>query len=203
MKINPRIQTKAKIGTAFLWVFLLGAVAQVLGEDHFKEFNFENSPFDWRAGYHGEWKPASSFDSPFTVTLDEANPHSGAFSMKMDLQANTDAPANVSSPRMQIPEGSNAVTVHFYFRSKNLTEGECSVGVLQFDESSSPTSFIRTEQTDRDGWQHISSSESWEEVVLIGHLSPGTQSILIMLRVEPQATASQMWFDDFTVEFHE
>lgn len=192
---------------------LLGCLSvsaqQQSGEQLLAKYNFEGIPAhipNWGAGF-GSYKPATGWKTPFIVSLDTVDPHSGTNSMLINLEAIQPDESGkikeriVHSPGIKLPEGvvgtAGKVIVRLSLKSEGVVPGGVGIRVLERGGNKSlgllgnKNNLIVVEQ-----------GEGWIELEAEASLRRSADMITFMVVVNPvQQTPAKIWIDDISLEF--
>lgn len=169
------------------------------------KYNFEDIPVyvpNWGAGHGSTYKPATGWKTPFRVSLDADNPHSGVNSLRIELNEASTKERIVHSPSIKVEPpaadrpGDRKVTVRLYARATGLTEKGVGIRVLERDEKNASIRLLANEKS----LITVPNSPTWIELNAEGTLHSRTRSITFMLVTYQEETPATIWIDDISLE---
>lgn len=171
------------------------------------QYDFEGIPTfipNWGAGYSGQYKGATGWHSPFKVSLDKEDPHSGDNALRFELLEVPAGEIIVHSPAIALPElaegesrAGSKIIIHAYVRTKGVTDGEVGLRVLEKNKDGKSLGLLMNEKS----IVSISESSEWTELTVEGDLRSGAHTIIFMLVANVSQSPVIVWLDDISIEF--
>lgn len=170
------------------------------------KYNFEDIPVyvpNWGAGLGSTYKPATGWKTPFKVSLDADNPHSGAKALRFELLEDAlgkekivHGPAIKVEPPPADRPGDRKVTIRLYARAAGLTDQGAGIRLLERDEKNASLRLLANEKS----LITVPNSPTWIELNAEGTLHSRTRSITFMLVTYQDTAPATIWIDDISVE---
>lgn len=169
------------------------------------KYGFEGIPVyvpDWGAGHGSTYKPATGWKTPFKVSLDGDNPHSGANALRFDLIESSEKEKLVHGPAIKIPAapadrpGERKVVVRLFVRSSGVTGKGAGIRVLERDEKGASIRLLGGKNT----LVPVPAAADWVELQAEGVLHSRTASITFMLVAYQSEVPATIWIDDVSLE---
>jgi hypothetical protein len=167
------------------------------------EHDFESVPSflpGWGGGYGGGYKPATAWKTPFTVTLDTSNPHSGAKSVKVAYLESAKGDKTFHSQGISLPDNSSAkprrIRIRFFYRLAGISSGALHFSAMELNSQTKGRHLL-------DGQKVLSPlppTDEWHSVEYVGKLSADTNQIqLTWVNTSDEAPAA-LSIDDISVD---
>ncbi len=169
------------------------------------KYNFEDIPAyvpNWGAGLGSTYKPATGWKTPFKVSLDADNPHSGANSLRIEFNESSAKEKIVHGPSIKVEPpaadrpGDRKVTVRLFARATGLAGKGAGIRVLERDEKNASIRLLANEQS----LITVPNSPTWIELNAEGTLHSRTRSITFMVVTYQEEVPATIWIDDVSVE---
>lgn len=165
------------------------------------EYDFEKIPAhvpNWGAGLGSTYKPATGWKTPFKVSLDQDNPHSGDNSLRIEILEPSDKEKIVHSPAIKIEpaDGERKVRVRLFVRSTGFGEKGAGIRILERDETGASIRLLGGGKT----LIPVPDSPDWVELDAEGVLHSRTASISFMVVAYTQEAPATLWIDDVSLE---
>lgn len=165
------------------------------------KYDFEDTPAwipNWGGGLGSTYKPATGWKTPFVVSLDEDNPHSGAKSLRFELNDTSEKEKIVHSPSISVEpsDAERVVRVRLFARASGFGDKGVGIRILERDANGASIRLLGTEKT----LIPIPDSDEWIELEGGGTLHSRTASISFMLVAYQAEAPATVWIDDVSVE---
>jgi hypothetical protein len=155
---------------------------------------------DWGAALGSKYLPATGWKTPFKVTLEKGESHSGDACLKMEILEPATGEKILHTNAFAVPaptEGKKThITVRFYIRTQGLSEKSLHLRGLEKDESGRTLKMLG----DAKSLVAISPSSEWTEVRWEGALNEKTRKLMIMFAITSSDAPATLWLDDLSVE---
>lgn len=165
------------------------------------EYDFEKIPAhvpNWGAGLGSTYKPATGWKTPFKVSLDQENPHSGDNSLRFELLEPSDKEKIVHSPAIKVEpaDGERKVRVRLFVRAAGFGENGAGIRILERDDTGASIRLLGGEKT----LIPVPDSTDWVELDAEGVLHSRTASISFMVVAYAVEAPATLWIDDVSLE---
>ena len=165
------------------------------------EYDFEKIPAyvpNWGAGLGSTYKPATGWKTPFNVSLDQENPHSGDNSLRFELLEPSNKEKIVHSPAIKVEPagGERKVKVRLFIRSTGFGEKGAGIRILERDEAGASIRLLGDAKT----LIPVPESPDWVELDAEGVLHSRTASLSFMVVAYTQEAPATLWIDDVSIE---
>lgn len=162
------------------------------------DIDFESGDSEWK-GWSATlpdesgkqlYKPLAKWTTPVVASYDNDKPHGGSASLKLEFTA--DVPGMFSFRSPNLPVDSRDVSIHFFIRTKNMSDG-----LFSFDEMPGTGG-----QRVKSHWSaaKIPASEDWTEVSWQGQLDPSTGSLRLAFVFKSAPAGGCVWLDDLSIK---
>ncbi len=173
------------------------------GAELLAKYDFESDPKwlpQWGAGVGSKYQPAASWKSPFKVTLDKTDSHSGDGCLKMERISSEPGEIVLHTNAISVPAPADGqkinVTIRFYIRSSGFAEKNIQLRGLEKDAASRTLYMLSNSKS----LVSIPASEEWAEVRWQGMLDANTRQLVVMFVAASSNAPASLWLDDISVE---
>lgn len=169
------------------------------------KYTFENIPTwvpEWGAGHGSTYKPATGWRTPFRVSLESENPHSGAHALRIELNESSEREKIVHGPAIKIAPapadrpGDRKVNLLLHVRSAGLTGKGAGIRILERDEKGASIRLLGN----KNSLVTIPDSAEWVDLAAEGVLHSRTASITFMVVTYQSEVPATIWIDDISLE---
>ncbi len=179
------------VGMLCLGLGRLAAQTPIEGEDF---ENVKGQLLGWSAtmqpsGEPAVYHPAAAWDTPFVITVENNDAHSGSNALKWAFSA--EAPqVLLNFPSLQV--SGSEMELRFFVK----TQGIDIDGLLAVDEADSTGKRLKS------NWAAVKvhPSDTWTEVVWRGPVGSDTARLRVYLAYAKMSPGATVWIDDITVK---